>query len=412
MIDVHYQRAMEFCRRGDPASALPHFRLALAANPASVIAHYNLGVALDECDQCAEARQHFETVLQLQPDNAGAHNYLGTLDTKARNFDAALGCFRRAVALRPDFPEAHFNLGMLLLRLGQWSEGFAECEWRWRTRQFTSLQCPHPRWDGSFLRGTLLVHTEQGVGDAIQFARFLPEAARRCERLMLVAADNLRRLFATIPGIAQFRTAADVIPFKDFHAVAPLMSLPHLFGTTLENLPAAVPYLGIGREPFVLPAPAVANPVRKVGIVWAGSPTYIHDRARSCTLADLQPLLDLERVAFYSLQKGPRAAQVRDLPEPRRIVDLDRLHQDFADTAAAMMELDLIVSVDTSANHLAGALGKPVWLLLSTQSDWRWLVDREDSPWYPTMRIFRQTQPGDWRGPVARMAEALRKLGD
>lgn len=401
------QEGNDSYRRGDAAGAAVHYRRALAERPDSFIAHYNLGVACTDADEDTEALQHFRTALALQPACAPAHNYLGILAEKVRDYPAAVAHYRRALGLEPNFADAHFNLGMLLLRLGHLAEGFAECEWRWRTARFTPLRCPHPRWDGLFLRGTLLVHTEQGAGDAIQFARSLPEAARRCERVMLVCPENLLRLFGRVPGLAELRTAGE-IPHQAFQAFTPLLSLPHLFGTTLNNIPARVPYL----EPpgtFELPPHPAAGARLKVGIAWAGSPTHANDRNRSCHLRELAPLLDVDGVAWYSLQKGPQAEQLRELVRPEHVCDLGPSLTDFADTAGAIAQLDLVVSVDTSVAHLAGALGRPVWVLLGRQSDWRWLVDREDTPWYPTMRLFRQEQARDWRGPVARVAAALRE---
>lgn len=402
------QQGNDCYTRGDPAGAIVHYRQALAMYPDSLEVRHNLGVALRDCERWEEAREQFQALLARAPHCPPAHNNLGILAAQAGDYSTAVKHYRQAIAQQFDFPDAHFNLGMLLLKLGEFAEGLAECEWRWQTPRFTPLVCPQPRWDGRFLAGTLLVHTEQGAGDTFQFARYLPEAARRCRRLLLFCPDNLLRLLALVPGVAEIRTVGQIL-LDAFQAYSPLMSLPHLFGTTLESIPAGVPYLCVPNPWFRLPAVLAAPPGLRVGFTWAGSPTHANDRHRSCHLADLLPLFDLPGVAWYSLQKGPQAAELRTCPMRDRLTDLDVCLRDFADTASAIGQMDLVISVDTAVAHLAGALGKPVWVLLPTSSDWRWLLDRTDSPWYPTMCLFRQRRAGDWAEPVEQMLVALRQ---
>jgi Glycosyltransferase family 9 (heptosyltransferase) len=273
------------------------------------------------------------------------------------------------------------------------------------------FQCPHPQWDGSPIpTKTLLIHTEQGAGDAIQFARYLPLVAQRCGTLILVCRADLMSLFATLPGIAQIR-AAGTITVAEFDTYLPLLSLPRVCGTTRATIPAAVPYFDVAalrrrKASTALPPLAPSGPP-KVGVVWAGSPTYAHDRQRSCALRDLAPVLETPEITFYSLQKGAQSQELAQLPPDLRVQDLAPFLHDFGDTALLVDQLDLVITVDTAVAHLAGALGKPVWVLLPAVPDWRWGMEGEATPWYPTMRLFRQTQRGDWAGVMRRVTQAL-----
>jgi len=403
----HFKAGNECYERGELKTARGHFEHALALAPASVQAHYNLGVVYRDLELCESAWVEFIEVIARDARMAGAYNNLAILEERLELHGAAETHFRKAIALEEAFPDAQFNLGILLLRLGRFREGFAQCEWRWQTSRFTPFRVPHPRWDGSRLRGTLLVHSEQGAGDAMQFVRYLPMAAERCNRLLFFCPENLFPLFRSIPGLAELR-APGTVKISEFHAYIPLMSLPHVLGTTLETVPSRVPYLQPEPRSVDLGPPPIPNPRLKVGLAWAGSPTHFNDRHRSCTLRDLAPLFELSDVAFYSLQVGPRAGEVRD-PESRPgiVTDLSDRQGDFADTAAAIEELDLTISVDTSVLHLAGALGRPVWGMISARSDWRWMIGRDNSPWYPTLRLFRQSRLDDWHEVFSRAAAAL-----
>jgi hypothetical protein len=256
----------------------------------------------------------------------------------------------------------------------------------------------------------LLIHTEQGAGDAIQFARYLTPAAQRCRRLILVCRADLMPLFATIPGIAELREAG-TIQVSEFDTYCPLLSLPLVFGTTLETIPGAVPYLDIAtlqrrKTPSILPA----GTRPKIGIVWAGSPTYRNDRHRSIALSELLPILRLPDFDFYSLQKGERCRDLLGLPPDCRVQDLDPSLADFGDTALVIDALDLVITVDTAVAHLAGALAKPVWTLLPEVPDWRWGLTDPTTPWYPSMRLFRQDRGGDWAAVMERISEALARM--
>jgi hypothetical protein len=367
---------------------------------------------LGDAEQYAEAMDHLQHVVAAEPERAEAYNSLGYLLSRQRQPQKAIAYYEQAIELQPQYAQAHFNLGMTLLQLGDYSRGFTEYDWRWRTGQFTPFQCPHPQWDGRPIPDkTLLIHTEQGAGDAIQFARYLPLAAQRCKKLILVCRGDLIPLFATLPGVAQIREAG-TITVSEFDTYLPLLSLPRVFGTTLETIPGEVPYLDIQtirrRKADGASATLLSrSSAFKVGLVWAGSPTYKNDRHRSCPLREWIPVLQSPGVEFYSLQKGPQREELAQLPADLQVQDLDPHIQDYGDTARLLDQLDLIITVDTSVAHLAGALGKSVWTLLPYVPDWRWRLDGETTPWYPTMRLFRQTSAGDWAGVFERVTREL-----
>ncbi len=403
----HLKLGGEAYERGDLAAARVHFEKALAIDPGANMARYNLGVVYRDLEMDQEAWIHFIDVIARDGRAAGAFNNLAILEERLGMYQAAEAHYRRALAIKHEFPDAHFNLGMLLLRLGRFPEGFRESEWRWKTSKFTPFRVPHPLWDGQPLRGTLLVHSEQGAGDAIQFVRYLPMAAERCDRLIFFCPLNLFSIFEGLPGVAQLRGPGEV-QVSEFQTYLPLLSLPLVLGTTLETIPCSIPYLTPEPRTIDLGLSSVANPRLRVGIAWGGSPTHQNDRHRSCWLRALAPLFDVPDVAFYSLQVGPQAGELREPgPWTGRVVDLaDRL-SDYADTASALRQLDLLIAVDTSVVHLAGALGVPTWVMISSRSDWRWLIDRENTPWYPSLRLFRQARLDDWNELFSRAADEL-----
>ncbi len=397
----------ESYERGDLAAARLHFEEAVRIDPNAILARYNLGVVYRDLEMSEEAWIAFLEVIARDNRVAGAFNNLAILEERLGYYRAAEAHYRRALALKHDFPDAHFNLGMLLLRLGRFPEGFRECEWRWQTSRFTPFRVPHPPWEGRRLDGTLLVHSEQGAGDAIQFVRYLPIAAELCDRLLFFCPENLFSLFAGLTGVAELR-GPGTVQVSEFQSYIPLMSLPLVLGTTLETIPCRIPYLTPEPRTIGLGPPPIATPRLKVGLAWAGSPTHQNDRHRSCRLADLAPLLAVPDVAFYSLQVGPQAAELREPgPWSGRLADLGDRLGDYADTAAVLEQLDLLIAVDTSVLHLAGALGRPAWALISARSDWRWMLDREESPWYPSLRLFRQSRLDDWGEIVSRAADTL-----
>jgi uncharacterized protein (TIGR03032 family) len=386
--------------QGNLTEAMHNYQQCLDLKPDFPLARYNLGVIYRQMERWEEAEAEFKQVVATDPNNAAVYNNLGIVAQHQGRFQDAVRDYQQAIALQADFATAHFNYGMLLLSLGDLKQGFAESEWRWQTEEFTPFDCPHPRWNGEDITGkTLLIHTEQGAGDAIQFCRFIPLAAERCAQILLVCMPELMPLFRTVPGIATLLPPGQ-LSLNDFQVFVPLMSLPYCLGTTLDTLPNAVPYLDVERSPTM----QLLGEGLKVGIVWGGSPTHKHDHHRSTRLAAWLPILTLPGVTFFSLQKGERSAELGQLPDGVTVQDLGPQIRDFGDTANFLKQLDLVITVDTSVAHLAGALGLKVWVLLCADPDWRWLRDREadglpsrlDSPWYPTMNLFRQAELDQW----------------
>ncbi len=389
---------------GKLEDAIAHYQKALALNPHNAEAHNNLGNAFEDWGKLEDAIAYYQQALILNPNYANAYNNLGNLFLAQGKLAEGQTLLRQAIVLKPNFAEAHQNLGLSLLLTGDFKNGFAEYKWRWKTGEFIAKSLPYPLWDGSSLQGkTILLVCEQGFGDNIQFIRYAPLIAQLGCRVIVVCYEALLRLFSSVAGIEQLVTMGSVVEF-DVHS--PLMSLPHILGTTLETVPAQIPYLAPPQPyPFTLEAPPETR--LKVGIVWAGSPANKNDRYRSCQLKHFLSLLDIPQIAFYSLQKEPKTAELTQLGILGKVQDLSEKLNDFADTAAAIAQLDLIISVDTAVAHLAGAMGKPVWVLLTKIPDWRWMLEGENSPWYPTMRLFRQSQHGDWPGIFERVAIAL-----
>jgi hypothetical protein len=319
-----------------------------------------------------------------------------------------------ALRLDPQSASTHWNRALALLQGGDFERGWREYEWRWqRAGAQPRVSTDRPPWDGRPLDGrAILLWCEQGLGDALQFARYAPLVQRHGGRVLLQCPGLLRALFRTLPGVDHLLTEGEALPSFDVHA--PLLSLPALVGTTLATVPAEVPYLSA--DPARVEAwrqRLAAVPGLRVGVAWQGNPHHKWDRHRSVPLTAFAPLARVTGVRLVSLQKGPGAEQLPALKDRLRVVDFgDEFGASgpYPDTAALMRCLDLVVTVDTATAHLAGALAVPVWVPLSTIVDWRWLLGRQDSPWYPSMRLFRQTQLGDWAPVFDRMAEELRAL--
>src|SRR2546425_987433 len=375
--------------------------------------HHDMGEAYRLTGKLEDAIASYRLALALKPDDAMAHNNLGNVLLDQGKLAEAIACFRHALALKPDYVHAHAGLGLALLRAGDLSHGFTEYEWRWRVKEFeqqcAGLILPQPFWDGSELNGrTILLYAEQGFGTTIQFIRYAPLVARRGGRVIVACQPELVRLLASVDGTAQVVSEREPLPDFDLHA--PLLSLPRIIGTTLETIPSQCPYLS-PPESSSVKVEATPDVKLKVGIVWAGLPIHRNDRNRSCPLSYFLKLADLPGVAVYSLQKQPRAAGLGEVTPGMAVYDLSDQIGDWADTAAAICQLDLVLTVDTGVAHLAGALGRPVWVLLPHVGvDWRWMDRRADSPWYPSMKLFRQKVPGDWPGLFARVSGELQTL--
>jgi tetratricopeptide (TPR) repeat protein len=404
---------------GQPQRAIACHRRAIELRPDDPETFNNLCNSLSAVGQIEEAIVHCRRAIELRPEYAAAHSNMGKAISFLGRYEEAIAEQRIAISLKPDLAQAHLNLALLLMLTGNWGEGWREFEWRWKMKDFpeATRQIPQPRWDGSDLAGRrILVHTEQGVGDAIQFIRYLPLVAARGGRVLLEVQPQLTRLLEgenSQGATVLTRTGFDRLPTAEFDVHLPLMSLP----LVLERFdPASAPDLP--NPPYFRASASLAEHWRglvgeerrlKVGLVWAGSATHKNDRNRSLPLAKLAPLAD-ERVQFYSLQLGKPADQAANPPAGMKLIDLTGQINDFADTAALIEQLDLLISVDTAPAHLAGAMGKPVWVLLPFSPDFRWQIGREDCAWYPTMRLFRQPQPTDWDEPIGRLARELATL--
>ncbi|MFI5309590.1 MAG: tetratricopeptide repeat protein [Gemmatimonadales bacterium] len=383
------------------------FERALTVSPESTPVRVNLAVLLMELNRHDEARAIAQKLITERPDALEAWNVLGNCAFEAGNFDLAEAHHRKVLARDAGDRNANWNLAVITLLRGDLAEGFRRFESRKRLVSvvFTRRRFTEPEWDGSPLAGrTIFVHAEQGLGDAIQFVRYAALLkARGAGRVIVESSEAAAGLLRTAPGVDAVVTPGAVVPPFDVHAY--LMSLPLLCGTALENIPSRVPYLSVPHRPVARLIRETPARVR-VGLVWAGNALHQRDLIRSIPLEMLEPVVGTPQVAFFSLQKGPAARQLTT-EHHSHVVNLDPMLNDWGDTAAAVAELDLVISVDTSVAHLAGALGKPVWILLPHVPDWRWMLGRQDSPWYPTMRLFRQRAPGDWMTVMTEVSAAL-----
>jgi tetratricopeptide (TPR) repeat protein len=383
-------------------------RKAIAAKPDFVEAHSNLGNALHALRRFDEAVAAYHCAIALNPDYADAWANLGTTLHHAGEFADGMAALRRAIALAPGHANARSGLGILLLMRGDYGEGWDEYEWRLRSTERKGPRFPERPWAGESLAGRhIYVQAEQGFGDTLQFARYAPLLAARAGKVTLRVHQQIATLLReSLPGIEVLGDRGDPAPYA---CDAVLLSLPRLFRTRLETIPATVPYLRAPADALARWTPRLA-PLQglKVGIVWAGNPEHVNDMRRSLSLATLAPALDTPGVSFVSLQVGPRAADLKSKEHrARKIMDVAGKLTDFAESAAVVAGLDLVITVDTSVAHLAGGLGKPVWVLLPWVTDWRWLIGREDNPWYPTMRLYRQQRGEEWPGIIVRLARDL-----
>ena len=401
------------CSLGHLDAAAGYFRRALDLKPDFPEAYNNLGTVFRMLGATEESTACVVQALTLRPDYPDALLNLGNLLNESGRLPEAVAALERAVSLKPGSPDLHRNLGFFLLAAGRLEEGWREYEWRWQCRDVAPSIPPFkvPCWRGEPGEGrTLLLWAEQGFGDTIQFCRYAPLAAERNLRVLLMVQPPLVKLVQSLRGVEAVMGDGRNLPSFDLHC--PLLSLPLAFGTGLESIPADIPYLAPGKE--VVSAweqrlPANPSGLLRVGLAWAGNPT-LHaqvdgsvDRKRSISPELLAPLVEVDGIQFFNLQKdGPPA------PAEFGLIDFMNECADFTDTAALIANLDLVISVDTAVVHLAGALGKPVWVLNRFDSCWRWLREREDSPWYPSLRLFRQPRPGDWGSVIARVRDELK----
>lgn len=393
-------RCLRMLRRD--AEALPLLAHAAVASP-GMSAVNELGLCLLELDRAADAADAFRQAAERVPGMFQPWHNLGNALLDQHQPEAAIAAYDRALALAPDDAASHVHRAQALLLTGRYKEGFAEYEWRWRLPAPLTLRAglTTPLWDGAPLAGRrLLLYAEQGLGDTLQFARFVPMAARRGGRVILDVPPALHRLLEGLPGATQVSRQDGPVPDHDLRL--PLMSLPHVLGVSLETLPSAACL------PVPDPGPWAGRLAhlsgRKVGLAWKALAEKRGSALRSAPLAALAPLFALAGISWISLQKDVPA---EDRPLPPHILDVSGHLGDFADTAALIAGLDLVVTVDTAVAHLAGAMGKPVWVMLPAGCDWRWMMARADSPWYPTARLFRLDRGTGWAGTAAALARAL-----
>ena len=410
LAEAHSNRAgvLRELKRFSEASESCDRALALQPNLAQALS--TRGSVLNGLKRYDEALASYDRALVSWPDNAEIYfNRAHTLTTLKR-FDEASANYERALALRPDYANAHLNDALVKLLTGDFARGWEKYEWRLKMDSVISSRrhFPQPLWlgDDVIRDKTILVHSEQGFGDAIQFCRYVPLVSARAARVILEVGRPLRRLMADCLPSAQVISRGDPLP--DFDVQIPVLSLPMAFGTRVETIPSGTPYLQA-------PSPGAKNwgtrlgprTRPRIGLAWSGNAENTRDGERSIGLRSLLPLLDVE-ATFVSLQKDVRADDAITLKQRGDILQFGDELEDFSDTAELISQLDLVISVDTSVAHLAGALGKPVWIMVTYIPDWRWLLDRNDSPWYPTARLFRQAAVDDWGVVIARVHDALR----
>lgn len=385
--------------------AISAYHRALRCIPANPEALYGLAIATEKSGDVPQAKTILREIIAAAPNFHRAYMSLGALLEHDGKYEESAKLYERAIGIKPDYARARVSRAHIQLRNGLLAEAWADYEWRWRVERFPGRR-PDPSkpiWDGSHLAGrTLLLYTEQGLGDAIQFARYLPFAARSGGRVLVQCHRSLMRLLAEIPGVAEVRDIA--LPPPSYDVQLPLLSAPGVFGTTLDTIPRQVPYLSAPRAVAAAWADRFSSAVRPlVGLCWSGGSSQV---GRSLKFEQLQPLAQANGVTFVSLQMGASSSAPSGMQLVNPMLDV----KDFADTAAIIEQLDLVISIDTSVAHLAGALGKPTWTMLKAASDWRWLLDRTDSPWYPTMRLFRQSRAGNWGSVIADVAQELKQF--
>ncbi len=410
-VALHYLGVIHY-QRNELAQALPLLEQAVAAMPQEPEFHNNLGLALAAADRNTEAIDAYRRALALRPDHAGAWSNLGLVLQAANDLDGAIDAFRSALHCAPDFAEAHWNLGLALLAKGDFAAGWREYDWRLEIPQLGKHGRPYPglRWDGSDSAGkTLLLTREQGLGDTLQFARFAQSLAALGLQVAMEVPEALVSLITRVPGVSGVYGPADPLPAADLHL--PLLSVAGVLGMTESSIPNRVPYIEADTNRAAALSPHFDRDMNSlnIGLAWAGRRDHRNDRRRSCPLAMLAPLLELPGCAWFSLQKDDGEEQIPSVPAARKLILLDA-RKDFEGKAALVSRLDLVISVDTSSAHLAGALGRPVWILLPHAADWRWQQSRNDSPWYPTARLFRQPRLGDWPAVASDVRVALQPL--
>ncbi len=409
--ESHNKLGSVLARLGRFDAALESFKKSTHLNPNHANAHANLGRALQGLGRFEEAVDSFKQSLEIEENDAVTYNDLGIALNRLGRLEEAITSCKKAIAINPNYAEAHWDLSLVWLTMGNFEKGFREYEWRWHLPHVSPRVFDAPAWDGGIINGqTVLLHAEQGMGDSIQFVRYVPFVSQRGASIILECQKPLVSLFENLEEGLIIVPRDDNIPLPDFDCHAPLLSLPRIFQTTLETIPSDDSYLKpdkVLQSKFqkLMPADSL-----NVGITWAGKPTHKNDHNRS---AGLEPFIELfgnNKITFHSLQVGPRSDDILNKGCQGLLHDHGHLLNDFADTAALISNLDLVISVDTSVCHLSGALGVPCWVILPHTCDWRWMTHRSDSPWYSSIRLFRQKNFGEWKYVFDNIATALMEL--
>jgi tetratricopeptide (TPR) repeat protein len=409
--EAYNNRAVDFQKIGLYEEAMANCKKAIELSADYAEPYNNLGMLLQQSNRLEEALACLDTAIALMPDYVEAYNNRGVVLMNLNRLDQALADYDAAIERDPDYAEAHWNKALLLILQGQYEQGWGLFEWRWlRNEAKTAGKFRGLPWLGqeSISGKTLLIYPEQGLGDYIQFCRYAPQVEALGAQVILEASSALVPVLSTLPGNFTIVASGDPLPQHD--ALCPLMSLPLAFKTTIDTIPANIPYF------FADPVKTIewqdrigAGDQPRIGLVWSGNPTHKNDRNRSLSLSQMAPLFDLP-FEFHCLQKDIREEDRETLQRyPQLDIHADEL-QDFSDTAALIEAMDLVISVDTSVAHLAGAMGKPLWLLLPYVPDYRWMLERSDSPWYPSARLFRQPAMGDWNYVLMEVRQALAAL--
>jgi hypothetical protein len=396
----------------DPERGITLLERAVTLRPGVANWYANLSALYRIVYRMQDALRIGQEAIRLDPQNADHLVNLSLVFTDVDDREHAIACLLRALGLKPEHADGHLALGQNLLAMGDFEPGWKEYEWRNLTEagRGTLPKMTSAAWNGMRIpNGRLLLVGDQGYGDTIQFARYIPLIADRCQELILGCSAEMGPLLATLPGVKQYCHRWTDVPGHAAHCR--LSSVPHLVHTTPETIPAGVPYLHA--DPARIAAwrgkldAALPQGVPRIGLAWTGRPTHPNDRRRSMPLVRLAPFATVGRTSFVSLQKPVPAADLPTMAQFPGMTDIANELTDFGETAALIANLDLVITVDTAMGHLAGAMAKPVWIMLPKASDWRWLLQRSDSPWYPTARLFRQSTPGAWDPVITEVAAAL-----
>lgn len=397
------------------AESIEYYARAIKLNPDYAEAYNNLAAALYKLGNFKAAIENCRKAIELKDNYAEAYNTLAAALNMEQRYDEAIECYNKTVECAPDYAEAYYSRGMVYLTHGEFAKGWDDYQWRLKTEEIkATLRYDKPWWQGEDFQGkTLLVQAEQGFGDSIQFVRYLPMVKERGGTVILAEKPELIGLFLDLEGIDDLVDIRELTKGNvNYDLYVTLLSLPAIFSTKIDSITARIPYLFAEASKVAYWHDKIKTDAFKIGICWAGSPAHRNDNSRSCALENFTRLAKIKNVRLFSLQKGQAIEQINNWPEDEdmELINLGQQFKDFTDTAAAIENIDMIISVDTSVAHLAGAMGKTAWALIPYQADWRWMLNRQDCPWYPTIRLFRQKHHSDWDSVFQRVAEQLKIL--